>query len=290
MYISGGNNNNVFDNYIHVENLASGCCDSHDGVLTENTSYITIQGNVIGYGETNVQTQGGSDHISIIGNFLVNPRGPFPRGQNFQSANSTNILVENNYALSSQDLTKYLYIDRTEDSINFWHTSTFTAINNYITGWSSNSPNGCGLIADDSSNRASFLDNKLLDTSECGIGISSGSNQVVDGNKVLNRNPQDGGGNTAIYVWNVLGSPACGPVQVSNNMAYEIKPDGYLSGFWNGGACEPVTLTNNIWDQAAYNLLTPVDQKMPAPFIPPQPRNCVANSPYTNNTTMTFCQ
>ena len=40
--------------------------------------------------------------------------------------------------------------------------------------------------------------------------------------------------------------------------------------------------TNDTWDQAALDLLTPADQKLPPPLIPPGPVNCVAVSPYTN--------
>ena len=64
---------------------------------------------MIAYGESNVEVQGGSA-VTVIGNFLLNPRGQNPRGQNFQCwSNCSNITVQNNYALSSLDTTKYLY-------------------------------------------------------------------------------------------------------------------------------------------------------------------------------------
>ena len=59
-----------------------------------------------------------------------------------------------------------------------------------------------------------------MNTGQCGIGIADGTNHVVDSNKILNTTPVGGGGNTAIYVWKVtVFRPACGPVQVSNNIA-----------------------------------------------------------------------
>ena len=76
---------------------------------------------------------------------------------------------------------------------------------------------------------------------------------------------------------------------VSNNIAYGVKPDGYVSSFWNGGGCEPVTLTNNTWGQAAYTALTPPAEKIPPPLIPPQPKNCVVNSPYSTQTSLPRC-
>jgi len=254
-------------------------------VVTYNTSDITIQGNVIAFSESNVEAQSGSNHINVIGNFLLNPRGPFPRGQNFQACQATNLLVQDNYALSSVDTQKYPYSEVQEDSINFWRSDDFIAEGNYVTGGHSGS--GCGVIADDSADRGQIRNNILVDTGQCGISIADGNNQVVDGNMVLNRTPVNGGGNTAIMVWKQYSQ--CGPVTVSNNIAYEIKPDGSLSGYWNGGGCEPVTESNNVWDQAAYNALTPVAQKIPPPLIPPQPKNCVVNSPYSTQSSLPRC-
>ena len=187
IWINGGSGHKVYDNYIHPEQLASGCCDTHDGVFTTNTSDITIQGNVIAFSESNVEAGAGSNHINVIGNFLLNPRGPFPRGQNFQAGQSTYLLVQDNYALSSMDTQKYPYPEVQEDSVNFWRSDDFTAKDNYITG--GHSPSGCGLIADNASDRGQILNNILVDTGQCGIGISSGVDQTVDGNMILNRTP-----------------------------------------------------------------------------------------------------
>ena len=53
-------------------------------------------------------------------------------------------------------------------------------------------------------------------------------------NKILNRTPVAGGGNTAIYVWKQYDG-ACGPTSLSGNVASQLKPDGSQSGYWNGG-------------------------------------------------------
>jgi hypothetical protein len=293
--ISGGNSIGIYDNYIHPEKpLATGCCDTHDGVFADGTSNLSIQGNVIAYGESNVEVNNATT-VTVTGNFLLNPIDSDPsqpadgqnRGQNFQAwNNSNNVTVEDNYALSSTDKSKYLFAENQEDSINFGLTSGIVVRGNYVTG--GHSPSGCGLIADDRANGAQFLSNTLLDTGQCGIGIGSGTNQIVDSNRVLNRTPVPGGGNTAIYVWNQLAS-ACGPVTVSNNIATEVRSDGTQSGFWNGGGCDPVPLTKNTFDAAAQTLLEPVSQTMPPPQIPPKPKDCVVVSPFTNNTSLPPC-
>ncbi len=295
--LSGGSYINVYDSYIHPEMTSStnrNCCDNHDGIYADGTSNLTIQGNVIAYGESNIEVTH-VNTVTVIGNFLLNPIDSDPsqpadtqsRGQNFQAYYGVqNVLLKNNYALSSPDTTKYLYPENQEDSINFGQTSSFTVRDSYIQGGHSDS--GCGLIADDTANGAQFLNNTLVDTGQCGIGIADGTKQVIDSNRVLNRTPVAGGGNTAIYVWKQY-SAACGPVTISNNIATAVLSRSNYNSYWNGGGCGPVTSTNNTWDAAADTALEPVNTKYPAPQIPPQPFACAVVSPFTSQTGWSTC-
>jgi hypothetical protein len=290
--ISGGSTINIYDSYIHPEvAVHMGCCDRHDGVFAEGTANLWIQGNVIAYGESNIELIG-VNTAKVIGNFLLNPvadlPGPQSRGQNFQAwSNNRNILVEKNYTLASQDTSKYRFADNQQDSINFGGDGTngIIARNNYITG--GHSPSGCGLIADSGADNAQFLNNTLVDTGQCGIGVDDGVNHVVEGNRILNRTPVPGGGNTAMYVWKLHDTdPPCGPVVFSQNIAYAVSPDGTLNSYWDGGGCEPVTFgPDNTLNEAAYAALTPVQEKIPPPLIPPEPWGCIVASPYTSQTT-----
>jgi len=288
----------IFDNYIHPETHdpdPNDCCDNNDGVfIQDGVSQVTVQGNVIAYSESNVEILGvqagsGVNGVTVIGNFLLNPRGgsPSSRGQNVQAWYATNVVVLNNYTLSSRDKTKYLHAEDQEDSINFGPGTGFLVSNNYITG--GHSPSGCGLLADDGANSGLFLGNRLLDTGQCGVGIASGTNQLVYHNRILNRTPVNGGGNTALYVWSQYPEP-CGPVAVTHNIATEIRKDGTQSGFWYGGGCDPLKESGNTWNEAARKRLTPPETKMPPPLIPPQPRNCVAKSPYSTQTNWPACK
>lgn len=160
VHISGGNNNNVYDSYIHVDSPPSGCCDTRDGILIEGgSSYITIQGNVIAYGESNV----------------------------------------------------------------------------------------------------------------------------------LNVNPVSGAGDTGLYIWNQYTSFPCGPVTASNIIVSVKNTSGNWNSYWNGGGCGTVMLTGNTFNQAAYTMLYSMASTNPRPSIPVQPKNCVANSPYTTNTSLPLC-
>ena len=284
--ISGSSAIRVFDNYVHPETLSPGCCDNNDGILVTNSSSVAVQGNVIAYSESNVETTVASNGLSVVGNFLLNPRGPFPRGQNVQAWGATDVLVANNYTLSSADTKRYLYPDDQEDSINFGTGTGFTALDNYITG--GQSPTGCGLIADDGANAVRFLHNRLVDSGQCGVAVASGTGQVLEGNKIINRNPVEGGGNTALYIWSQYKVP-CGGVALSGNVATEIRADGSQSGFWDGGGCAPVVTSGNVWNQAAQKLLTPVSLKLPPPPIPPLPLSCTIETPYTNRTSPPPC-
>jgi len=283
-----GNSSDVViaDSYVHPEHPTTGCCDTGDGVFVNGATSVTLQGNVIAWGEANVEANTVSG-LTVVGNFLLNPQNSGSRGQNVQVwGNATGVDVEDNYALSSTD-PKWGAPEKQEDSINFGYTDGPVAKNNYVTG--GHSPSGCGIIADEAANGVQFVGNVLVDTGQCGIGISDGTNQLADSNKVIDSTPVDGGGNTGIYVWKQY-AEACGPVTVSNDVASALKPDGVTeSGYWNGGGCDPVTLTNDTWDQAARTLLTPVAQKLPAPLIPPKPMACVAPAPFVTQTGWPRC-
>jgi Abnormal spindle-like microcephaly-assoc'd, ASPM-SPD-2-Hydin/Right handed beta helix region len=292
--ISGGNGVQIYDSYIHTETQSPSCCDNNDGIFGhDGTQNLTIQGNVIAYGESNIEIQD-SSNLTVTGNFLLNPRNDASnasRGQNFQcwqgglGTGCSSVSLQNNYALSSTNTTLYLYPEQQEDSINFGYTNGAVVQNNYVTGGHSSS--GCGLISDSTANGIQFLSNLVLNTGQCGIGIADGTNQLVDSNKVYNTTPVSGGGNTAIYTWKQYANP-CGPTTISNNIADEVKPDGSHSGFWDGGGCSD-TLSGNIFNQPADSLLTPVSTVFVPPLIPPKPKNCVVLSPYSTQTSSAPC-
>jgi len=279
IHIANSQRVHIYDNYVHPQFKVSGCCDSGDTIFVESVTNMDVQGNVLAYGESNMEISHSHD-IVIKGNFMLNPLGPFPRGQHVQAWDDklqTNIKVLNNYVLSSTD-SKYTLPADQEDAINFGFVDGVEASNNYITGGKSAS--GCGLIADEAANGVLFNNNTLVLTGQCGIGIACGTHQVATNNRIFN-SYLPSGGNTAFYVWNQYKDP-CGPVQASGNVLWATKPDGTPSSYWNGGGCDPVTLSNNKVDKDAYDALNPIDRTNPPPKIPPIPFSCVAASPYSN--------
>ena len=129
----------------------------------------------------------------------------------------------------------------------------------------------------------------MIHTGQCGIGVATGVGHIIIGNLVLNINSSiNGSGNTAIYVWNQY-SGDCGSIIVSHNVAYLNRPDGYVSSFWDGGNCIPLNVTNNIWGSDSLNYLTPQQDKLPTPLVPPIPYECLVLSSWSNNGVYSSC-
>ena len=299
IYVSGGSGINIFDNYVHVDNLASNCRNSHVGIFVANASGVAMQGNVVAYGEKNILLWD-SSNVSVTGNFLLNPRGAAScsnpdnlAGHQFQSwaddaTPNQNVTVTYNYFLNSAD-TKFSYPGHVSDSISFGVTNNITASNNYVAGgWYQN---GCGIIADYKANGAQFLNNVLSDNFGCGIGIASGVNHTISGNKVLLLQPSS----PAAAGITINGGAACGDskISVSYNLSYAMQASGkWVQGYYDNGYCTSPALLGNTFDIgcktgvncAAYNSLYPISSTNPPPRIPPKPHACVAPSPYSNQT------
>ncbi len=73
----------IADSYVHPEHPTSGCCDTGDGVFVNGATSVTLQGNVIAWGETNIEANTVTG-LTVVGNFLLNPQNSGSRGQNFQ--------------------------------------------------------------------------------------------------------------------------------------------------------------------------------------------------------------
>jgi hypothetical protein len=169
--ISGGSNINIYDNYIHVENIGSVCNHSHDSVhITGKATRVMLQGNVIAYGHSNVTVWDASD-ISLVGNFLLNPRGTIScgneanrRGNQFQawstdSNPNRNITILNNYSISSPDTSKWKFPGVQADAINFGVTNNILAVGKYVVGGEDSS--SCGINVDYKGNNSQIRNNIL---------------------------------------------------------------------------------------------------------------------------------
>lgn len=300
--ITSNSSVNIYDSYIHVENKSSNCspASTHDNIyiLNNGTAAVNIQGNVLAYGQDNIHVYNAAN-VSVTGNFMLNPRGSTAcanadnlQGNQFQAwaddatPNAT-LTVSNNYTISAP--TGYLYAGAGSDEISFGVTNGITAASNYIIG--AQNAFACGLILDYKANTGTLTSNVIGNGStgamNCGLGISSGTNHTVTGNKVLITSgfPYSAGlGANGGY------SPvACGTISLTSNQAYAQQSSGWVQGYYNNGYCTSVTLTTNTFDVgctagsncAAYAALNPLSTTNPPPLIPPLPKTCVVHSPYS---------
>jgi hypothetical protein len=301
IYITGSTGVNIYDSYIHVENQSSTCGDSHDSIqIANNPGPVVIQGNVIAYGGNNIHAWDASN-ISVIGNFLLNPRGAAScgdpdnlQGNQFQAwadpgTPNSNLTVSNNYTISAP--TGYLYPGAGSDEISFGFTNGFIAKNNWVNG--AQNPTACGIIGDDAVTNGQITGNVINETFNCGIGIASGTGHVISSNKVL---ITKGSTSTAGIVINGSYGLPCNTITVSFNDAYTVTTSGWVQGYWDSGTCTGVTLTSNVFDVGctvpsctAYKALNPLTSTSPPPLIPPQPFACVATSPYSTQTSAPLC-
>ena len=58
--------------------------DTGDSIFLTDSKDVHIQGNVIAFGESNIENHA-SVNVSIVGNFLLNPLGPNPHGNQVQT-------------------------------------------------------------------------------------------------------------------------------------------------------------------------------------------------------------
>jgi Concanavalin A-like lectin/glucanases superfamily/Right handed beta helix region len=330
IYISGGSGNNIYDSYIHVQNLSSDGNDDHEGILVKGSNDTTIQGNVLAFNETNIEVNGGtSTGVMINGNFLLNQTGPFPRGQQVQTgANTSNVIIANNRELSCQISTcahtgdvKCLMCNQStlsgdsfieaadqEDANNIYETTGTVGITgNWIEG--GDSPSGQGILIDYESTANCAIENNVeKDTGHGCIGPYYG-NGTISGNKCESMTDIDTNQN-GMYLYSPYGAGTTGPWLVSTNYLSVLEGSGTACnpatascGFNSYGADGSVSISGsgNIDDNyypaasggpgegSAYAILNSIANTNPPPLIPPQPKNCVATSPYSTQTSLPPC-
>jgi hypothetical protein len=313
--INGGTGNKIYDSYIHVENRALtnsfSPTASHAGIQGNGTANLTVQGNVVCYGSANVRAfNNGTPSTGWVvnGNYLCNPRGYDGSGNNFQAVDSYGMTVSNNYAFSCvlggsgtqimcPTAPTYLFTQNQEDSINFFYHSqppsnAGTISNNYVVGGESGS--GDGIIADQFTKGEDVENNIVVNTGQVGIGFDDGVNNTMNANKVWMSNPVTMN-NTAIAVHEDYAGPCSGDI-VTNNIARQVGGSNG-SDFYDGTPSCITANFGNVTGTASETALglsgaatwATIQTQLVPPLIPPVPKNCTVNSPYTTQTSLPRC-
>lgn len=270
---AGAHDIRVTNSYIHTERSGESDMNTGLGVFVLNgASAVLIQGNRMERSESHVYTTGGTTDISVIGNYMLNPLGPFPRGQGAQFDTTSVGDISDNFVECNPEKPTAGESDP-EDLINMYKSDNVTVRRNFLRG--GDSASGCGILVGDAGGHDEIVeDNVIIRTSQCGVGVASGEAHVVNGNQVLDTSFEGGSGNTGIYVWNQYPS-ACGNITVTNNVVRNKRPNGEHSPYWDGENCGTITESGNVFDgadgEAAEGMLLPEAEKLPPPSTPPNP-------------------
>ena len=304
----------IYDSFIHPESAG----DSGIAIRAVHSSDIEVAGNVIANGSSNLFAAAVS-RLSVADNLLLNPLGPYGDNKQIQVwgraplddpnatvlVDSSDITIENNVLVNSVDPYWGLPPDP-GDAINLGYTIDATVRGNHIIG--GHGFQACGIITDHATvSGALIVDNVLVGTGSCGIGVAGGEEIDVSGNAILNGHvnmPDPPGGNVAMYAHNFYSDEpptgshlrVCRNITIENNVATSVYRDGSFRDFHHpkpdsGQICtdaagHPLTLDaiaesrRNILGEEALAELDPLYRTRPVPSMPPQPNGKLVVSPY----------
>ena len=254
--------------------------DTQLGICIRNNSYdILIQGNVFKECESSVHATGGK-RIVMRGNYSEYPAGPFPRGQHIQvypcnpnGPDGDGVVIEDNYFVAESGSEPINDRVGVEDAINIGKTSAYAKVyRNYIIGGRAES--GCGILFEGNSDHGHVKDNIMIRTSQVGCNIVESAYAIVENNKALDTNlsaepNSENLGNLGLGGWYHTGDTGCHDNVFRNNIVSNKLASGKYNDIWLKGGCG--TQTDNTKGDAARALLTPENEKMPPPPIPPKP-------------------
>ncbi|MDA0351961.1 MAG: hypothetical protein O3A10_07110 [Chloroflexi bacterium] len=248
--------------------------DAEAGVRFLRSNNVELIGSVVAYADSLVRVEA-CEGVLLDGCFTYNPRGPFPRGQHFQTwefkeKRSRDITIRNHYALTDFTATGP-FAPRQEDAISIG-TADNVLIENVVTemrGTEQGSSTGSGLMFEGGST-AHVTGFTSIGQANVGFGVSSRSVVTVD--HTLSVIPQSPVANVAGFAWEGAN------VTFGDNVRlYGVKPDGAPYGdWWTGDATvnglDRITRGNSNSPEAAAELAAVVRPPIPnVGFILPAP-------------------
>ncbi len=191
----------------------------------------------------------GGQGVQVIGNFVRNVQGPFPRGQlsQFDTVTGANNIVRDNYAINERGKS------RPEDCINLYKSagtaeSPILVENNYLTGdpidgSQDKSANGSGImLGDGGGSHILCRKNTILSAGQMGIGVAGGHFIRVEDNFVLGL--KSNVSSNGLYAWNQSGQPS-DQVTFTRNRVSWVNKDGDEFSWWEGGGVQQLVLSEN---------------------------------------------
>jgi parallel beta-helix repeat protein len=216
---------------------------------------ITITNSIIGpCGATAIQIEG-SSKVTISDNRVVDS----PNGINVLTSRQVDVR-HNEFVNAGRNFVFFDKVtgpgNRISDNVGFNRLGESEAedfINLYKSSGTAESPiivsgnhlenggpstSGSGIMTADAGGAHQLIENNtLVNPGQVGIGVASGTDITVRGNRVVGE--QLDWSNIGIYVWEQYGLP-CSDIRVENNLVRWSNAEGQSNGWWNGGGCGEV--------------------------------------------------
>lgn len=239
-------------------------------------SDVLVQGNRLERGASGVYALECTG-IKVIGNYVEDVQGPFPRGQlaQFDKVTGEGNVIAHNYGVN------FAGRSTPEDMINIYKSegtekSPILIEKNFLCGdpekgSADKSRSGSGIMLGDGGGRHILCrENTLFAPGQVGIGVCGGSHITVERNLIYG--DRSNVANVGLYVWNQSKAPGS-DIGVRGNTVAWRNSRGDNSSFWKGerdGGFERVTIENNRWDAWAFFKASPLRPPSARPW-PPQP-------------------
>ena len=261
---------------IGCKNVTIRNCWIHDSariaVEIASSSRIFIEGcrieNVVS-GVYAVDSQG----IQVLGNFVRNVKGPFPRGQlaQFDKVSGADNVIRDNYAINERGKSW------PEDDISIYkssgtESSPILIENNYLTGdpvagSEGKSTTGSGIMLGDGGGEHILCRrNVIISAGQVGLGVAGGRFIRVEDNIIVGLKSKVS--NTGLYVWNQSKQPSDHVIVVRNRVSW-VNKDGENESWWDGGGVKDMEQSRNHFADATLIAALPAPPTKP-PF-PPKP-------------------
>jgi hypothetical protein len=245
---------------------------THCGVQLWKCRNVLVQGCRIESVASGVYAMS-SQQVRVIGNFIRNMQGPYPRGQaaQFDRATGTNNVIRGNYAINEHD--KSHPEDVFSSAMSYGEENSPILIeNNYLTGdplqgSADMSETGSGIMLGDGGGAYVVCrSNVIISAGQEGLGVAGGRFMRVESNLIYGK--KSNVTRVGLFIWNQLKQPMDHVTLIGNRVQW-TKKDGTENSWWDGGGVQDVEQRDNHFADSslATNLPAPPSR---AP-MPPQP-------------------
>lgn len=231
---------------------------TQSGRIVEGLSFSNVSGDAIRITASNVTIRNCRFENVVKGVYAVNSSNvivedcEFRANQAGRGRNAVQFDKVNGGRISRLDSRVTIGATLAEDHISLYQSqgtqnSPIIVEDCYLEGGGP-STSGSGIMTGDvGGSWQTIRRNVLVNPGQVGIGVSGGTNVVVEDNEVYSAaHPWS---NVGIYVWRYTGTQPCGNHTVQRNKVDWRRSNGARNSFWDGGNCGTISgLSSNDWN------------------------------------------